>query len=80
VGTLALMNEFYQNFQEIPIKTEALRKAQIAMLKGEVSFKNGELNGSNSQIKLPENLSEYTDENLSHPYYWAAFTIIGNPW
>ncbi|MGK7922929.1 MAG: CHAT domain-containing protein [Trichodesmium sp.] len=80
VGTLALMNEFYQNFQKIPIKTEALRKAQIAMLKGEVSFKNGELHGSNSQVKLPDNLSEYTDENLSHPYYWAAFTIIGNPW
>ncbi len=80
VGTLALMNEFYQHFQKIPLKAEALRQAQIAMLKGKVSLKKGELYGSNSRVKLPQELSEYTDENLSHPYYWAAFTIIGNPW
>ncbi|MGD1715211.1 CHAT domain-containing protein [Dapis sp. BLCC M172] len=80
VGTLALMNEFYQNFQKILLKAEALRQAQIAMLKGKVSLKKGELYGSNSRVKLPQELAEYTDENLSHPYYWAAFTIIGNAW
>ncbi|MGD1700133.1 CHAT domain-containing protein [Dapis sp. BLCC M229] len=80
VGTLALMNEFYQNFQKILLKAEALRQTQIAMLEGKVSLKKGKLYGSNTRVKLPQELAEYKDENLSHPYYWAAFTIIGNPW
>lgn len=80
VGTLALMNEFYQHFKQIPLKAEALRQAQIAMLKGKVNLKKGELYGSGSSVKLPQELAKYGDENLSHPYYWAAFTIIGNAW
>lgn len=80
VGTLALMNEFYQHFKQIPLKGEALRQAQIAMLKGKVNLKKGELHGSGSSVKLPQELAEYRNENLSHPYYWAAFTIIGNAW
>ena len=41
-----------------------------------------------SQIINPEmeislkNLSQTAQqpEDLSHPFYWAPFTIIGNPW
>jgi len=36
-GTLELMTEFYQQLQKAPIKAEALRQAQLAMLKGEFS-------------------------------------------
>ena len=50
------------------------------MLKGKVSLKKGNLYDSNSRVKLPQELEEYGDENLSHPYYCAALTIIGNAW
>jgi CHAT domain-containing protein len=59
-GTLALMTEFYQQLKTAKTRVDALRQAQLAMLKGEVSIEGG------------GNLS------LSQPYYWSAFTMIGN--
>jgi filamentous hemagglutinin family protein len=52
-ATLKLMTNFYQQLNASSIKAEALRQAQLAMLR---------------------------DENVSHPAYWAAFTVIGSPW
>jgi CHAT domain-containing protein len=80
MGTLALMNEFYQSLQTAPIKAEALRAAQIAMLQGKVYMENGELHGTNSRIVLPPALKNLRPENLSHPYFWSAFIMVGNPW
>lgn len=79
-GTLALMAQFYRNLQTAPIKAEALRQAQLAMIRGEVSLENGELRGSRGSLPLPPELRQPGQENLSHPYYWAAFTMIGSPW
>lgn len=79
-GTLALMTEFYQQLQTSPIKAEALRQAQISMLRGKVSLSGGQLRGSSRNVLLPPELSGLNNENLSHPYYWAAFSIIGSPW
>lgn len=80
IGTLALMSEFYQHLQETPLKAEALRQAQVAMLKGQVDLNMGELKGSSGGLQLPPELAEFGDETFSHPYYWSAFTLIGNPW
>ena len=67
VGTLAFMVEFYRQLQIASIKSEALRHVQISMLNG--------------NLHLPStNSSTAPDINLSHPYYWSAFTLIGNPW
>lgn len=52
-ATFKLMTNFYQQLSASSIKAEALRQAQLAMLR---------------------------DENVSHPAYWAAFTVIGSPW
>lgn len=81
-GTLALMVEFYQQLRIAPIKAEALRQAQIAMLRGEVRLEAGKLRGSTLRggVSLPQNLAILENQNFSHPYYWAAFTMIGNPW
>lgn len=81
-GTLGLMTEFYQQLRTAPIKAEALRQAQLAMLRGEVRLQNGYLvrSGNNQALPLPAELTARGDRNLSHPYYWAAFTMIGSPW
>jgi CHAT domain-containing protein len=81
-GTLALMTEFYKNLQVAPIKAEALRQTQIAMLKGQLQITSGALRavGQRGEVDLPPELAESSDKTLSHPYYWSGFTMIGSPW
>jgi CHAT domain-containing protein len=81
-GTLALMSEFYHKLSQpdVRIKAEALRRAQVAMLRGESRLENGKLYvaGLREPIPLPPELSG--NQDLSHPYYWAPFTMVGSPW
>ena len=79
-GTLSLMSELYNQLRSVPIKAEALRKAQTAMIEENVRLENGELIGTFGNIPLPAELAELGDRSLSHPYYWAGFTMIGSPW
>lgn len=80
-GTLGLMTEFYRQLKTAPIKAEALRQAQIAMLKGQVTVEGNQLRGSRGgDITLPTPLSIGGKRALTHPYYWSAFTLIGSPW
>jgi CHAT domain-containing protein len=82
-GTLGLMSEFYGQLKSAPIKAEALRQAQIAMLKGQVNLEGGQLRlsgGESVGVALPPELASQGNHNLAHPYYWAAFTMIGSPW
>ncbi len=78
-GALALMTEFYYQLSKIPIKSEALRQAQLAMIRGRVHIENNQLYNSGKSVSLPPRLSS-GKLNLSHPYYWAAFTLVGEPW
>jgi CHAT domain-containing protein len=80
-GTLALMLKFYEKLQQIPIKAEALRQTQLALLRGEIQIQSGELRGytSRGNVELPPELSQ-NDLTFSHPVYWAGFTMIGSPW
>ncbi|MEQ8999353.1 MAG: CHAT domain-containing protein [Coleofasciculus sp. B1-GNL1-01] len=77
-GTLALMTQFYDHLRTAPIKAEALRQVQIDMLKGQTKLENGQLITSAGTILLPSELPQSQD--LTHPYYWASFTVVGNPW
>ncbi len=82
-GTLGLMTEFYTYLNDVKIKAEALRQAQLAMIRGEILIEEGELRSSNSRgakVKLPIEMQQITNANLSHPYYWSGFTMIGSPW
>jgi CHAT domain-containing protein len=74
------MTEFYEQLKTAPIKSEALRQAQLAMLKGEVRLEAGKLITSDIEIPLPPALEQLGSQTLEHPYYWSAFTMIGNPW
>ena len=89
LGTLPLMAEFYQQLNQTPIKAEALRQAQIAMLQGKITYsqETEEFILPNERIPLPEEeeekralLRRIGNPNPQHPYYWAAFTLIGSPW
>jgi CHAT domain-containing protein len=79
-ATLGLMSEFYQQLKTAPIKTEALRRVQLAMLSGKVHIKNQQLLTSEGEFPLPTELMGVGDRGFSHPYYWSGFTMIGNPW
>jgi filamentous hemagglutinin family protein len=83
-GTLALMSKFYEQLSqpEVTIKAEALRQAQIAMIRKEVRVERGQLKGLDKigEIPLPPDLTTQVIPDFSHPYYWASFTMIGSPW
>jgi CHAT domain-containing protein len=80
-GTFALMREFYQNLRTRRTRIEALRDAQVALLNGNVQIQDGQLQIASGirTVTVPRPAGELT-LNLSHPYYWAAFVMVGNPW
>lgn len=80
LGTLALMGEFYKQISKFPTKAEALRQAQLQLLKGNVEVNQNQLRLSQETITLPENLTRSNSVNFRHPRYWAAFTMISSPW
>ncbi|MEQ8994886.1 MAG: tetratricopeptide repeat protein [Coleofasciculus sp. B1-GNL1-01] len=66
-STRLLMEQFYNNLAkgtpESPItKAQALRQAQLSLLRGDV----------------PMGSSQNTASTFSDPYYWAPFILIGN--
>ncbi|MCT7948999.1 CHAT domain-containing protein [Ancylothrix sp. C2] len=77
-GSLALMNEFYQHLNITANKAEALRQAQLAMIRGKVQVEQGQLRGSDQEpLPLPDQLAR-SNVNFSHPYFWSGFILIGN--
>jgi CHAT domain-containing protein len=84
-GTLALMTSFYNQLKEAPTKADALRQAQLSLLHKKVSLQNNQMliGDSNRSLSISVPLSlrrNFKDIDTSHPYYWSAFTLIGNPW
>ncbi|MGB5972830.1 MAG: CHAT domain-containing protein, partial [Nodosilinea sp.] len=76
-GTQALMDAFYLALQNGYTKAEALQRAQQALIVDDLS-----LVGSTRGTIVVENavtgeLLELKGQ-LSHPYYWAPFILIGN--
>ncbi|MCC5898802.1 MAG: CHAT domain-containing protein [Phormidium sp. BM_Day4_Bin.17] len=80
-GTLGLMTEFYRQLRNSPTRSEALRQAQISLLNGEVRVEEGQLITPEFTLPLPPELAaQIPDRDFSHPYFWSAFSLVGNPW
>ncbi|MDZ8034430.1 CHAT domain-containing protein [Nostoc sp. DedSLP04] len=78
-STSQLMRYFYQNLATGKItKTEALRQAQLMMIVGK--NQNSDTKDRSSVRLTPGNSGQAAtiSRDLSHPYYWAPFILIGN--
>jgi len=79
VGTQALMTAFYQALQKGMTKAEALRQAQIALITSQ-DKESGDSQRAGLRLspQIQTALSQRVKDQLSHPYYWAPFILIGN--
>ena len=69
-STSQLMRKFYSELATAKVtKAQALRQAQLALLKG---------NASGSSEARGVERTEDTARRYDHPYYWAPFILIGN--
>ena len=78
-GTSLLMQRFYALLSTGKVtRAEAMRQAQLSLLKGEASLDDRMATlGVSRGFELAE--SEAASVGLAHPYYWAPFILIGNP-
>ena len=75
-GTQQLMTAFYQALQQPNTpKAVALQQAQQAMISGQFRSQTPGPRGLDIVVDRPINR---VHSRLSHPYYWAAFFLIGN--
>jgi CHAT domain-containing protein len=79
-ATLVLMSEFYRQLGQTSTKAEALRQAQLKMLRGELTTELETLGISRGAIAIPESLTNLGSSDFSAPHYWAAFTMLSSPW
>jgi len=76
-GSLALMAEFYRHLQESSVKISALRQTQLNMINGSIHLSDRRLYlSSDLFIEVSDRFSG--DQVFTHPYYWSAYTLIGN--
>lgn len=88
LATFMLMTQFYHHLNQSIIKAEALRQAQLAMLNQQhqiiLTLLEQQDRTAGSPLIDPKTLADTLKiiqvEDFSHPYYWAGFTLVGNPW
>jgi len=73
-STVKLMKTFYQNLKSMP-KAEALRKAQLDLMRSTVRFTVTRAGGG--VIQPTQKHSEEAIE-CSHPFFWAPFILLGD--
>jgi hypothetical protein len=82
-STAHLMSSFYRNLKTMT-KSEALRQAQMALIRGQgrsdLLARRG-VGGIGKLGETPAAKSQSQDSNsvsTSHPYFWAPFILVGD--
>lgn len=77
-STSRLMSDFYDRWVKHPAdgKAEALRQAQLALLRGTATTPGA--NGERGIETIQNSTTAAYDAGYSHPFYWAPFVLIGN--
>lgn len=79
-ATKALMVEFYRNlFERKMSKLEALRQAQIWLLKNPKIIEGEDFTRGIRTIKVTDKTRTTETQSRSLPVYWAAFQLSGDP-
>jgi CHAT domain-containing protein len=80
-STAVLMAGFYKNLKTMS-KVEALRQAQLSLIRGNVNSDLLARRGIGGVGKLGETLSSEfpapMSVSTSHPYFWAPFILVGD--
>jgi CHAT domain-containing protein len=78
-STSRLMSDFYSRWLKDPAagKAEALRQAQLALLKG-AAVSPTERSERGFQTAAEPASTGSRQAGYSHPFYWAPFVLIGN--
>jgi CHAT domain-containing protein len=78
------MSEFYNSLSQSPLRVEALRRSQLSLLSGKTNVSNQTLSTAQGDIPLGSQLagppSQTAATDFRHPFYWAGFSLVGNPW
>ncbi|HEY9599791.1 MAG TPA: CHAT domain-containing protein [Cyanophyceae cyanobacterium] len=87
-STFLLMQEFYHNLAQSTLtspvtKAEALRQAQLALIKGSELDDQSPItlapNSMRSQTRPNQPLQSTLDKSrFTHPFYWSSFIIMGS--
>ncbi len=82
-STAHLMANFYKNLKTMT-KVEALRQAQLNLIRGNVSSDLLARRGIGGigklgEVPAPNSLSQNSlSVSTSHPYFWAPFILVGD--
>jgi CHAT domain-containing protein len=82
-STAALMGSFYKNLKTMS-KVEALRQAQLKLIRGDAAsglLARRGIGGVGKLGEVPEAkaiTSEPLSVSTSHPYFWAPFILVGD--
>jgi CHAT domain-containing protein len=81
-STTLLMTRFYRELLKPGVtKAEALRRAQLSLLQGEIVAEESQVRGGVgvTQATEPETVvASRAASEFSHPYYWAPFVLVGD--
>lgn len=77
-STAFLMKEFYRIWAQSPArgKAEALRQAQLALLRGQADPPTARPWGPSRAAAPPD---EALAASFTHPFFWSPFVLMGNP-